>query len=514
MTIVIMGMVLTALLITAAIVVDIGAVYAARRSDQSGADHGALGAAQDLNDEAEAVSRAKSVVHDNLGRTLTAAEWNSCGTDAGSLEVRAAGANCISFNGARSRVRVRIPDQYVATGFASIVGIDRIRHTAFAIAGVNQRGFGGVLPFGMPAAAGSGDGYACVKSNPGGLSSGPCAGPSAGNFGTIDLSLYGNEDVGTTKSCGPGDTSDRIANNVAVGTDHRLEVYVTGSVKVDTAYCEDLLPGPNAARTETGTNHSAVGRGLFSGREFTDGGPARLQRISPELFDGGGRVREVHDVLVDDNPLWAFIPPSLQSGVGPGGDVPRSCLRDQFEEDPELPGRVEQHLRSMTDANRLLALMQRCMTHYRGDAWGGGGQAGEQALTPPEPRVGCRSAGMPCTDPVFSSNVSSEDAPNLYDIQYTPRFGYVPVIDEFPTGQSTAVPFLSFQAIYLQRLTIGNGRNATIFNPGFAPEGDGNGGDVGEVTAWVFPFGMLPGRLQEPNAPYAIGVNRFVQLVR
>lgn len=526
MTIVVMSLILTALLITAAIVVDIGAVYAARRTDQSSADNGALGAAQDLEDETAAVSEVKSIVHRNLGRTLTAAEWDSCSADTESLPLRAGGANCISFNRARSRVRVRIPDQYVTTGFASIVGIDRIRHTAFAIAGVNQRGFGGVLPFGMPAGAGSGDGYACVKSNSGGLSSGPCDGPDSGNFGTIDLTLFGNEDLGTLQDCGSGGTRGRIANNIAVGSDHRLEIAGTDVAQVDTDMCPSLTPGPNAANTQTGNNQGPVGLGLLGNGLFSDGGPGRLQRVAPELFDGGGETRRVHGHVVDDNPLWQFIPASLQSGVGPGGDVPRSCQRDQFvdasgepaDDNPNLPNAVRAHIASISrQEDRMLALLQRCMTHYRGQAWGGGAEAGQPALNPPDPRQGCGAVGTPCTDPVFGSDASSNDAPDLYDIQYTPRFGYVPEIEgSFPSGSSAPVRFNSFKAIFIQRLSVGNGSNPTLFDPGFGPSdlGPSTETDVREVTLWVFPPGMLPGQLQEADAPYAIGVNRFVQLVR
>lgn len=523
MSLVIAVLVLTSLLLMSAIVVDIGKVYAHRRQDQSAADSASLAAAQDMGLEATAVAEAKKVAHQNLGLTLSPEAWNSCAGDANRLTTAAAGSNCISFNSSRSRIRVRIPDQYVSTGFSSVMGIEEVRHAAFATAAITQRGFGGVLPFGMPSGAGSGDGYACIKSNSGGLADGPCNGPSSGNFGTIDLSLFGNEDLGTTTSCGSGDTRSRISNNIAVGSDHDLEARGGDPRRVDTAMCASLTPGSNSANTQTGNNAGPVGTGMFSGSGFSDGGPARLQRTDPSLFDGAGRTRLVNGHEVDDNPLWLFIPPSLTSSAAPEGQVPKSCERNQFVDaagiptTASLPSSIQAHLSGLAEADRMLLLMQRCMTHYRGQAWGGGAVPGKPALDPAEPRQGCAGAiaTAPCTAPVFSLDSSSGDAPDLYDIQYTPRFAYVPELaGTFPSGSSEPVDFAGFRPVFIQRLTIGNGNGATRFDPGVgSPPASPVETAVREITLWVFPDGMLPGRLGDDDAPYAVGVNRFVQLV-
>lgn len=525
-TLVLGALLLTSLLLISAVVVDIGNVYAHRRTDQSAADSGALAAAQDLAVEATAVAEAKAVVHDNLGVVLTNAEWNSCGSDPDRLAITPEGSNCISFNNSRSRIRVRVPDQYVDTGFSSVVGIDEVRHAAFATAAVTQRGFGGVLPFGMPSGAGSGDGYACIKSNSGGLADAPCNGPDSGNFGTLDLGLFGNEDLGTTNNCGSGGTRDRIANNIAVGSDHDLEVYVSGEpLRVDTEQCNPPVPGPNAAYPQTGNNQGPVGSGMFSGAGFSDGERARLQRTDPGLFNGGGATRLVNGHEVDDNPLWLFIPPTLTSNSSPSGQIPKSCERNQFVDGSDaptlanLPAEIKAHVQGLSVADRMLLLMQRCMTHYRGEYWGGGAVNGKPAFDTPEPRIGCGGSGSsaPCTAPVFALDSSSSDAPDLFDIQYTPRFAYVPELDgPFESGSSTPVKFAKFRPVFMQRLTIGNGKNATRYDPGVddpAPPASPGQTDVREITLWVFPDNMLPGELDEDDAPYAIGVNRFVQLV-
>jgi Flp pilus assembly protein TadG len=511
------------MLLFSSLVVDVGSVYAERRRDQSAADAGASAAAQDLRSSpATAAAAAIDYAERGLGKDLSDAAWNSCTTDTGALPVRAASFNCVSYNTTRSRVRVRVPDQYTDTAFADVIGIDRMRHSAFAVAGITQRGFGGVLPFGMPAGGGAGEGYACIKSNSGGQSQAPCNGPDSGNFGTIDITFFGSEDHGTTKSCGSGDARTlRIPNNIAVGSDHELGIY-TNVETIDSNSCASNLPLPTAARTETGNLSAAVEAGLLSGTSFSDGSPARLQRRDPGLLAGAGRTRSIRGNSVDDNGLWTFIPESLNSNSGSGGDVPASCERDQFVDSSgnpttaNLPARVSAHVRNLSVADRMLALLTRCFSHYSGNAWGGGASAGMPALSPAEPRDGCATMPAPCTDPVFGLNTSTTDSPDLYDIQLTPRFAYVPELTgSFPSGSSSAVRFRAFRPVYIQRLTLGTGSGATNFDPGVGTSAlNPSGNGVREVTLWVFPEDMLPGRLQESGAAYAVGVNRFVQLLR
>ena len=152
--------------------------------------------------------------------------------------------------------------------------------------------------------------------------------------------------------------------------------------------------------------------------------------------------------------------------------------------------------------------MQRCFAHYSGSTWTDNG-----AFTPGEARVGCAPTG-PCTDAVFALNSSTTETPDLYDIQYTPRFGYVPELTgSFPSGSSQAVSIARFRATFFQRLTLQNLGSPGYYDPGFdAPSGGQK--SVRELTAFMFPSDMLPNGLADEDAVYAIGRNRFVHLVR
>lgn len=512
------------MLVIAALVVDIGGLYAARRQDQNSADAAALAAVQDISDRTSARKSAIDYAEDDLGVDLSDSAWNSCTTDAGALAVRAPGFNCVSFNSSNSRIRVRIPTQNYQAAFAGIIGKQQLPHNAFAVAGIFQRGFGGVLPFGMPSGAGAGDGYACIKSNSGGQSEAPCDGPDSGNFGTVDLGQFGNEDLGTGLDCGSGGSrTARIPNNIAVGSDHMLGMWSPGGSELIDApdACTAQASSPNAAMTETGNLSGPVEDGFIGGGpgSFSDRGPARLRRLDPKLFNGASQTRTVRGYPgIDNNGLWSFIPADLS------GDVPDSCHRDQFVDSAgnpttaNLPARVRVHVQAMSLQDRMLSLLRRCFAHYGGSSWTGNGVAGAPAISPPESRTGCTEpAGSPCTGPVFSMDSTPAENPNLYDIQYTPRFAYVPEMAEakFPNGSSQPVHFKRFRAVFIQRLVLGTGNNATAFDPGIsnAPLSvSGNG--IREVTLFVFPSSMLPNGLGTSNAPNEFGKNRFGGLVR
>lgn len=523
---VLFALTLVGLLVMAAAVVDVGAVYNLRRQDQSAVDSAALGAAQELPAMAASAQEAIALVDASLREPLASNAWSTCGTDAGALAVRHSTANCISFDASRSRIRVRLPDQLYDTAFGRIVGIDQVRHAAFAVAAIRRQGFGGVLPFGIPlTAATSPDGYACLKANSGGQSQPPCDGPDQGNFGPLDLGFFGNASLGTTPSCGSGDTKDRMVNNIAVGADHDLEPYVSGTAKVDTVACDTSSadPAPNAADTQTGLSAKDTGQGLLGPDIFSDGGSSRLRRQDSRLFGGNGATTSVGGGAdeVDDNPLWNFIPPDLASGPGAGGNVPVSCQRDQFVDSSggipssnlNLPEEVRLHLAPFSEQDRLVKLLQRCFTHYQGQAWEDPASNGQPALTPADPRLGCSGTDpAPCTDPVFGVNSDRAESPDLWDIQYTPRFGYVPQLTgDFPTGTGT-VMFEAFRPVFIQRVVF---KQNAVFDPGVGDRPVTAGADdLREVTAFVFPEDMLPDGLADDDAAHAIGKNRFVQLVR
>lgn len=556
-----------------AIVVDIGGVYAVRRDDQNAADVAALAGVHEIRiankvaKEAAIVSTVKEQAHVALGHSLTAAQWDSCpaggdgvGQDPGVLTNQIAAASCISYNAAR--VRVRIPDQYWETTFGAVIGQDDILHSAFAIAGLDPEGFGGVLPFAVTGASAEG-GLGCLKSNSAGQASALCD-PSSGNFGFLDFShfgpTFGDPSFGTTQSCGSGDTQVRIEENAAMGVDHELSlagtVYVTPLA--DTDACPAGLPAPDAANTQTGNYSNEITNGIFECTDvasgacpngdglFSDGDPARLLREDSRLFGTGGhRVDDVAGVDdVDDNPLWAFIPEDTGPGEPTVADFPTSCRRDQFVSSTDsyysditlnsnLDGDVADFLDGKSTQVQIIALLNRCFKHYLGQEWDGT-PAGSLQVTDPDTGVttgelpsGCDSGvDATCDDAVFSLNTNTAEDPELVDIQYTSRFGYVPEIAAFPSGQSEEVAFLRFRATFIQTLVIEDGGDSYNFDPGFGSGFSGFTTDsdsykdtssysrVGETLVFVFPSGMLPNGLADEEAPYDLGVNLFPELVR
>ncbi len=510
-----------------AIAVDLGSVYNLRRQDQSAADVAALGAAQDLGEDAAAVQRAIGLAESSLDRPLGASAYNSCAGEVLSGEsagmTKSATANCVSFDSLRHRVRVRVPLQETGSTFGSIVGVDTYEHSAYAVAELYREGFGGVLPFGITSNAGT---YECIKAGASNVPSDRCSTNYSGNFGFVNLGFHGNAELGTSADCA-GQGQNRLGNNIAAGIDHNLSRFATwsgtdwtyhaphyGTRVIDTSSPCGETPRPNSLLTLTGNVPDETGNGLFSGSNFTDGQPARLQRTHAELST---MTTAVSGYALDDRPLWDFIPDSLS-----GADVPRSCWRDQFightgglntDNDllmTALPDSVAAHLISMPVEERTNRLLQRCFVHYVGDDWDDNG-----AFDPPEPPVGCTGT---CSDPVFSRNSSTSDEPDLWDIQYTPRFGYVPqMTGTWPSGTSGTIDIDRFRPIFLQRLFAGNcdpqGCDSQ-FDPGVGYTDSNSSTKAAAITAFVFPNTMLPGDLGGENAPNDIGVNVFVRLVR
>lgn len=531
LALVLVSLLLVTLMVFAALVVDLGAVYTERRDDQNAADVGALGGAADLisqSTDTEVIEEVRARVHSTLGETLTAAQWNSCGADGfafptgyTTLAHATDGVqDCIRADRSSNRLVVRVPQRDVATSFGSVIGVDSIEHSAFAIAGMERVGFGNVLPFGFIA----GDSYGCLKDSAAGLSVAPCDGSDAGNFNYLDFTFFGNSAVGTTERCS-GQENGRLSNNIAVGIDHDLSRF-SGTEVIEGTECGSTEADPNTLHTNTGNRQSAFGSGIYSGSGFSDGSNARLQRTNPALFDGNGATQSVGGHTLDDNPLWEFLPDTFDSG----DDVPASCHKSVFDEVlsddygslPETPANVRQFIEDWaaipanpTDAEKATQmrwLLIRCFNHYEGLSFDGDGsiQGGSEASS-------CGSDG--CGDPVFIRDTVPDD--ETYDIQLTSRFGYVPQLeeDEFPSGSSTLVHIEVFRAIFLQRLLANcSGNDCDIdFEPmgsGFVPAANESGTSANAITAFIFPPTMLPNGLAGDEAPFALGVNRFVRLIR
>ena len=516
--IVLFALMLVLMMVVAALAIDLGGLQNARRNDQNAVDTGALGGAQSLDaTTATLIAQVKAQANATLRPPLTDAQWNSCAgiVDPDLVDTPLNGANCITVNGARSQIQVRVPTRQLNATFGRAAGITSFGHDAFAIAGLASSGFGNVLPFGMPAGAGAGDGYACIKSGSGGTTVEPC-GSVSGNFGYVDFSQFGNTEVSTAQDCGNGGQRPRSANNMAVGVDHDLSEYGSppnGSTEVvDTEACaaSPQVARPNAMYTTTGNTVSqSLAPGIAFGIGFSDGGPGRLARTNPLLFNGAGTVRSVGGTPLDDNPLWEFLPTSFPAGAS----VPTSCSKPVFTNVlggslSGLPLSLQSYLTPKTTTERMRILLKRCFTHYSGLPFNDNGAiVGNEASS-------CPLSG--CTDPVFTRNSSTTDSPDLYDIQYTSRFGYVPQLTTgFPNGNSE-VRIGSFRAIYFQRLLGSCSSNSCglDFEPGLGINKASAPQDAEAITAWVFPVTMLPNGLGQSDAPFNVGKNRFVRLMR
>jgi hypothetical protein len=210
--------------------------------------------------------------------------------------------------------------------------------------------------------------------------------------------------------------------------------------------------------------------------------------------------------------------------------VPTSCELNQFtgpdgtfgnsDDLDSLPTDVKAHLAATSIGDRSVKLLQRCFTHYNGGfntKWDDGGSWPQSTDVNQDCQAGGSNA---CTGVVFGRNSSSSDAPDLDDIQYTSRFGYVPQLVEASvnSGGSGVYHIATFRAIFIQRLYAGQCNNSGgcdhQFDPAVNCNCSSSADKASATTAFVFARTMLPNGLAGDQAPFEIGKNRFIQLVR
>jgi len=520
-TLILMALLLVILMIFAAFAVDVSGVYTARRGDQNAADAAALGGLQTLlapgSTEADVSEKVIELAAASIGSQVTGYDWNSCTTDDDdSIDTPVDGKNCITSTAAKDVLQVRIPVQIYDAGFARVAGAT-LKHSAFAIAGIESVGLGGVLPLPLAPGAGGGDGYVCVRTGPGGSLDAipPCDKQVTGGFGNVDFEFW-------QAGCKNGEPKDRWATNVARGVDHVLSLYGASkkpwgiNEKTDQALCPGTLEQrPNAAETPAtnGVTTQIVADALFNG---LSGGaiPGRLALTSgTELADNDRTT--IGSVSVDNNGLWEFITPGLDSSVS---DVPESCEEHNFVPgDTELPPDLQAYFSSggVTAVDRLRILLQRCISHYNAASGG--------VFTVPG-IVGYAEAGacgpaknQQCTGVVFGRDSDPTEAG--FDIQFTPRFAYVPELHSTTPLTEKIFRFASFRPVYLQRLFGGQctANCSWTFEPDpmssptptyFAED------KAAGMTVFVLPGTSLPGELGKEDAPFDVGVNLTPRLLR
>jgi hypothetical protein len=488
----------------AAIAVDSGIAYADRREQQSAADVGALAALQfarttppathpdcaaltDSTDIAacRGAEEALAVIDGTLPGRYSDADWGACtdpSLDPADFSQVSFISPCINFTSTLQRVRVVLPGTDVATTFARVIGFDSIRVGAFAEAGLELDIIGGVLPFAI-GPSGSGSNQACFAAGDTEvLDIAPCGSGSEGNYGKLDIRLYGNENYPTPQICSGGN-GQRMITNIVAGSDHPLEpnppkpTAPPNPVVDEVTNCANITNPVNQFDVATGNNPTWVNDGFLQGittppnlegRLLCKGG--KSSNTSREDYPLGSftstlceTVNNTHPEKLDHSPLWTYITPGANAQALGGGCDPGAWTKK---------GRDK---------------METCIANWK--AW-----------------------PTPHTISLFTD-----------DIAKSPRFAGVPILDKDP-GNGTSVKYTikEFKPVYLETLYLGCNANtcSTVHSPGEVSTGScpakitpadwscgwpGNGAKPMEaMSAFILELDMLPADLAD-KFPYQEG---------
>lgn len=316
---------LTLLLGVAAIAIDGGRGMSERRQAQAAVDFGALAALQfarscnpcNITDAANAgAAEAILVVSQNLP-DQTSLNWNDPSCDLSrppAYTVVATSTPCVSFTANLSRSRVSLPGAVLDTSFGRVIGFNSITVRNQAEAELTIEASSVIVPF--PHAGGT---DTCLYSNQAPQTVPPCDGPNDGNFGYLDITLFGNTAMGTTTDCSNASIG-RLAVNIALGTDHSMGVWSSGDPLVnDHDACPNTNETVNQLETSPGSPSKPITEGLI-----TD--PMARLRCDSEP------CRDVRGLSLDDQPLWDH----LVSGKCPGAntrDTMITCLEEWTSDD-------------------------------------------------------------------------------------------------------------------------------------------------------------------------------------
>lgn len=408
----------------AALAVDAGIVFSDRRQQQSAADVGALAAIQFAKTTLPSVTcgtvlslsgadyaacrgaeEAMAVVNGTLPDRYSAADWLLCGDPSKPAEFTQEStiSPCISFTANFQKARVLLPGTDVDTSFAALMGFSSVRVSAFAHAGVELKQSAEVWPFAL-GPSGTASSQVCILANSAKpLDVDPCDGPSEGNFGKLDIALYGNNKLGTPEICGNAMANTKLAVNLVVGADHAI-VEITDPPTVDDFdNCAIFTIPVDHLYTQTGNSAGGLKNGLFSGistpsyegrlmckdsfssdepSTFTPDISSSCELINNQIDDGGEGI--------DDTPLWEFITSYATTLTG---DVCTTSISDR-------------------------QLMETCL-----DAW----------------------------------NMASPDsAESLFtdSLKTSPRFGAVPILELDPGTGSGDFDVIEFRPIYLETIYL------------------------------------------------------------
>lgn len=478
-----------------AIAIDLSEGFNARRQDQTAADLTALAIGLYASDPQAGVTAALTDARSNLPVSYTNAEWETLWSNctdparpAGFTSLpapsgwTATSLACISSNPSvqgKAEVRVRIPDQLTAAHFGQVIGSTGLTTSAVAHASLRYKQGGAVMPMGL--SYGTGNGTQCLSSSPPALATYPCTGPTTGNFGSLNIPLWGNPDfgTGTTANCTPD--FNQLIQNLAGGADHLITQTKPGlpgsggpspaslSTAVDdgwakkdacttssgTAVATDALPSGtlvNTLETRTGLVFGAMQKGLIGDIDNLTatyaGFPPRLQTLVDSSRWVGIRERSgpvQQEWRLDNTPVWYYLrePSDLPSDLPVG--IGAVCNKNYL---------LAQSFNSTTYPTARSAF-EACLAAY--DAY---------LATSPNP-----------VEPLFLDSILENPR-----FVWAPEFHYSP----FPTGNSWQ-PIYQFRPLYIDGLTFNC--NATGGPPGSDPVTNCTAGKGQDFLPGQYPNG-------------------------
>ena len=474
----------------AAIAIDSGVLFGDRRQQQSAADTGALAAIQFAQTTESssigctgsgidyAVCRgaeeAMEVVDGTLQSRYSLADWQGC-TDpvfpAKFTRFSTLTGPCIRFTHNLQESRVWLPGTDVDTSFGAVIGPDSVRVGAFAEAKMDLDRSADILPFAI-GPTGAGQSQSCLfAQSTAQLDITPCEASNSGNFGKLDLSLYGNTTIGTPEICGNSAPQTKMAVNIAIGSDHILEKASDSPGTVnEVTNCPNITTPVDEIPVQTGNAAQGLTDGLFLGVS-TPNMEGRIMCKDGDANELPGKVSDdCEDVWnsfpeeIDHTPLWLFIDPGANaeaSGACPSGGI----------------------------TNRTQ--MQACLIAWR--AYGSH------------------------TVPLFIDSLRS-----------SPRFAAVPILASDPSGGSGNYPIIDFRPVYVETIYMKCNANSceTVHSPGedgsattcpaaILPTtsacgyvGNGNASSIEALTGFVLTMDMLPASIAD-NFPGELGTVVF-----
>ena len=494
---------LIAIVLFAALAIDLGNTGQVKQSSQDAADSAALDGAQLLaegNSQATVVTDVESYITNNYPQMSSSPNWASCPLPPSGFTA-VSGETCISFD--NYIVNVNVPPQLVQFWFGPVGGVNSQGIQSSATASAQAPGGEVIVPIGItPAAAAAG--LTCIK---GGSNGSSCVNNvAAGDRGNLDDPRL-RSFTGATES-GHGSNNEVVELDFATGLDHNLNIYSSSATN---SYC-DANSGTSGATSGKCNSAASPSTGSFDSLSTaTYDSPSLVWLLS-------GSVKETENGLVDGDS-------SVDSTDGPFTLAPRLAHNPSYQAtgtnsataDP-ADSPLSPTLSNSADGISYGGTLDGVQISYYLESTHGAPTAGQTEFTkcfgsgpsPDTVAVDKFTGGNDvwnADDSCFVNDLTSASPPfgsgPIFStkIASSPRFGYVPVVNNCGPGTSSFCQIVGFEAIYFDYISIqGNNLSATawVFNPdlvqnGPAPPGEGNGGFSGhgafEVNLCSIPKG-------------------------